>query len=55
VSPVGITGYVPDVLASVDGVASDFIVDPGACGKGFKEFVPISTGGPHIRFRARLA
>ena len=55
VSPVGITGYVPDVLASVDGVASDFIIDPGACGKGFKEFVPISTGGPHIRFRARLA
>jgi TldD protein len=54
-NPVGITGYVPDVLGTVDGVSSDFVPDPGFCGKGFKEFVPVSTGGPHIRFRARLA
>ena len=54
-SPVGITGYVPDVLASVDGVAGDFTTRPAGCGKGHKEYVPVSTGGPHIRFRARLA
>jgi TldD protein len=54
VSPVGITGYVPDVLGTVDGISSEFVHDPGTCGKGFKEFVPVSTGGPHIRFRARL-
>jgi TldD protein len=53
-SPVGITGYVPDVLASVDGVAGDFIMGPGTCGKGHKELVPVSTGGPHIRFTAPL-
>ena len=52
--PIGITGYVPDVLATVDGVSSEFTHDPGTCGKGFKEFVPVSTGGPHLRFRARL-
>jgi len=55
VAPVGITGYVPDVLGSVDGVASDFVTRPGGCGKGHKEYVPVSTGGPHIRFRARLS
>jgi TldD protein len=54
-SPVGITGYVPDVLASVNGVSGDFITRPGTCGKGWKEFVPISTGGPHIRFKTRLS
>jgi TldD protein len=53
-SPVGVTGYVPDVLGTVDGISSEFVHDPGICGKGFKEFVPVSTGGPHIRFRARL-
>lgn len=53
-SPVGITGYVPEVLASVNGVSGDFFAGPGTCGKGHKEFVPVSTGGPHIRFTARL-
>jgi TldD protein len=52
--PVGITGYVPDVLGSVNGVANDFVAAPGICGKGWKEYVPVSTGGPHIRFTARL-
>jgi TldD protein len=54
-SPIGLTGYVPDVLASVDAVADDFSASPGICGKGWKEYVPISTGGPHIRFTARLS
>lgn len=54
-SPVGITGYVPDVLASVDGVANDFTTVPATCGKGHKEYVAVSTGGPHIRFEARLS
>lgn len=54
-SPVGITGYVPDVLATVDGVASDFTTVPASCGKGHKEYVAVSTGGPHIRFEARLS
>lgn len=55
VNRVGITGYVPDVLASVDGASSDFTVVPGTCGKGHKEFVPVASGGPHLRLRARLS
>ena len=53
-SPVGITGYVPDVLQSITGTGNDFELSPGICGKGTKELVPVSTGGPHMRMRARL-
>jgi TldD protein len=55
VSPVTLSGYVPDVLASIDGVADDFELHPGTCGKGYKEFVPISSGGPTLRLRARVS
>jgi len=53
-SPVGITGYVPDILASVSAVGNDFALDGGNCGKGWKEWVPVSSGGPHLRLKARL-
>ncbi len=53
-SPLGITGYVPDLLKSISMVGNDFKVDVGTCGKGHKEYVPVSSGGPHIRTRLRL-
>jgi TldD protein len=53
-APVGMTGYVPDLLMSVSAIGSDFELSPGTCGKGYKELVPVSTGGPHLRMRARL-
>ncbi len=53
-SPLGITGYVPDLLKDVSMVGSDFKVDVGMCGKGHKEYVPVSSGGPHIRTKVRL-
>ncbi|MDZ4806145.1 MAG: TldD/PmbA family protein [Candidatus Eisenbacteria bacterium] len=55
VAPVTLSGYVPDVLGSVDGVANDLELPPGTCGKGYKEFVPVSSGGPTIRFKARVS
>lgn len=54
-SPVAITGYVPELLAHVSMVADDFHLDAGSCGKGWKEIVPVSSGGPHLRTRCRLA
>jgi TldD protein len=53
-APVGITGYVPDVLMSSSAIGSDFEVCAGMCGKGPKEMVPVSSGDPHMRMRARL-
>lgn len=53
-SPLGITGFVPDLLSNISMVGSDFKLDLGTCGKGYKEYVPVSSGGPHIRTRVRL-
>jgi TldD protein len=52
---VGLTGYVPDVLASVDGVTTDLWLESGGtCGKGQKEYVRTATGGPYVRCRMKL-
>ncbi len=53
-APVGVSGYVPDLLQSVNGIGSDFGLFAGTCGKGHKEFVITSCGGPHMRMKARL-
>ncbi len=54
-SPVSITGYVPDVLGDVTMVANDFHLHPGGCGKGWKEYITVGDGGPHVRTRLQLA
>jgi len=53
-APVGISGYVPDVLQSITAVSNVMELDGGSCGKGHKETVPVSSGGPHLLLRARL-
>jgi TldD protein len=53
-APVGITGYVPDLLQSISGIGNDLALDGGWCGKGQKEWLPVSSGGPHLRLKARL-
>jgi len=55
VSPVVLTGSVPDVLAGVSGVG-DTVLHSGSgyCGKGHKEYVKVSSGGPYMRTRMRL-
>ena len=55
VSPVIMTGYVPDVLGSVSMASGDRRVDGnGACGKGHKEWVKVADGGPYLKMKARL-
>ena len=53
-SPIGVGGYVPDILASITHLGDKFEMGPGTCGKGSKEYVPVATGGPHLLFTARL-
>ena len=53
-APISITGYVPDLLNDVSMVANDFELHPGGCGKGWKEYVNVGDGGPHLRTRVRL-
>lgn len=55
-SPVIMTGFVPDLLKSISMVGNDrHISGLGMCGKGHKEWVKNTTGGPHLKMRARLA
>lgn len=55
VSPLIMTGYVPDVLKSITMVSDDFeLAGSGACGKGHKEYAKVSDGGPYIKARVRL-
>lgn len=54
-SPVIMTGYVPDVLKSISMVSEEVeIFGSGACGKGYKEWVKAADGGPYIKARVRL-
>jgi TldD protein len=53
-APIGITGYVPDVLQSITAVSNELLMDGGTCGKGHKETVPVASGGPHLLMTARL-
>jgi TldD protein len=53
-APIGITGYVPDVLQSITAASDTVLLDAGNCGKGHKESVPVSSGGPHLLLTARL-
>jgi TldD protein len=53
-APIGISGYVPDVMQSISAVSRELGLDAGNCGKGHKETVPVSSGGPHLLLKARL-
>jgi TldD protein len=53
-APIGIAGYVPDVLQSITAVSNVLTLEGGSCGKGHKEIVPVSAGGPHLLLTARL-
>jgi len=55
VSPVVISGYVPDLLKSISMVSDDFkVIGSGMCGKGYKEWVRVSDGGPALKVKVKL-
>lgn len=54
-SPVVLTGYVPDLLCSISMMSPTVeLGGGGACGKGYKEWVKVSDGGPYIKAKIRL-
>lgn len=55
IAPVTLTGYVPDLLKSISMISDDMEMSgSGACGKGHKEWVKVSEGGPYLKCKARL-
>lgn len=56
VSPVVMSGYVPDLLKSITAVSNEFkIIGSGSCGKGYKEWVRVSDGGAHLKAKVKLS
>ena len=54
-SPIVLTGYVPDLLKSVSMMGGTVeLSGSGYCGKGYKEWVKVSDGGPYMKARIRL-
>lgn len=54
-SPVVLTGYVPDLLKSITAMSDGAeLSGSGFCGKGHKEWVKVSDGGPYIKATIRL-
>ena len=55
VSPIVMTGYVPELLGSISMLSRDHeLFGCGGCGKGHKEWVKVSDGGPYMKAKARL-
>ncbi len=56
VSPVVMSGSVPELLGSISMVSDEFeVIGSGGCGKGYKEWVRVSDGGPALKVRVKLA
>ena len=55
VAPIIMTGYVPDLLGNISMLSPDReIFGTGGCGKGYKEWVKVTDGGPYLKTKARL-
>ena len=55
VAPVVISGYVIDLLNSISMVSDEVkVLGSGMCGKGHKEWVYVSDGGPYLKAEAKL-
>lgn len=54
-SPIVLSGYVPDLLKSITMMSPvTELCGSGFCGKGYKEWVKVSDGGPYIKARIKL-
>ena len=46
---LSIAGNVLELLKTVDAVGNELAFNGGTCGKGEEDFIPVSSGGPHMR------
>jgi TldD protein len=51
---VSLSGSVLEVLKSIDGVGKNLEFDPGTCGKGSEDYVPVGDGGPYLRIQKAI-
>jgi TldD protein len=51
VRSMSLAGKVLDILKTVDAVGDKLDFSGGNCGKGEEDFIPVSSGGPHMRMQ----
>lgn len=45
-----LTGFLPDIISNISAVSKEFEIEGGGhCGKGHKEWVRVSEGGPYLK------
>ena len=55
-APIVLSGNVLDLLKSITMVSKDLsVIGSGSCGKGYKEWVRVSDGGPYLKGRVKLS
>ncbi|MCX5775928.1 MAG: TldD/PmbA family protein [Firmicutes bacterium] len=55
ISPVVMSGFVLDLLKSITMISGDFTLSgSGHCGKGYKEWVRVSDGGPSLKAEVKI-
>lgn len=55
ISPVVMSGYVLDLLKSITAVANDGLIEgSGSCGKGYKNWVRVATGGAYLKAKVKI-
>ena len=49
------SGYVLDLLKSITAVANDGLIEgSGSCGKGYKNWVRVATGGAYLKAKVKI-
>ncbi len=51
VRSLSITGKVLEILQTVDAVGDKLDFSGGNCGKGEEDYIPVTSGGPHMRMK----
>ena len=51
---ISLSGNVLELLRNVDAVGRDFKLDSGTCGKGFEDFVRVTSGGSSLRVKEAI-
>jgi len=52
---VTLTGSVLKLLKNIDAISKDELkLKPGTCGKGYEDFIPVTSGGSYIRVKSAL-
>ena len=46
---MALSGKVLDILKTIDAVGNKLDFSGGTCGKGEEDFIPVTSGGPHMR------